>query len=202
MRSFTNSLEELTDFSIEILGDMHLAEEDADFCSFDETFDDVIMDEMMQLESVQQSNFSHSAFQYTQDHIDADETMDDAQFEPVQQSWNNNDEQFHDARSSSVETGPINGIHQFNSPEDLDGQIKKSMSKLVESMHRSEMSRNMLKTQQSSSSMFGLNSLLNSYSSFASGIAQHQFSFKNYMNHVGNSGSPPSGLSLPTPKKK
>ena len=198
MPSSTQPLEEITDFSIEIMSDMQLADEDVDFCSFDETFDDV-MDEMMQLESAQQNNFSHcdaptsmGAFQDAQD-TDVDETMNHPEPEPIQSlshglftGGNNNDHtQFHDASLSAV-TGPRTGI-QLNSSEDLDGQIKNSMSKLVESMHRSEMSRNMLYTQQSSSRMFGLDSFLNGYSSLASGIAQRQSTFKNYMNHVGNS---------------
>ena len=195
--SATHSSDEITDFSIEILDDMHLSQ-DVDFCSFDESFD-VVMDEMVHIERSQHNALSHSikpnsidAFQDAMD-VNPDETMHDPEPEPVpttfsQEYFNetsNNNPQFYDT-NASVAAGSTTGI-PFNSPEDLDGQIKNSMSKLVESMHRSEMSRNMLHGQQSSSGMFGLGSFLSSYSSLASGIAQQQSSFKNYMNHVGNS---------------
>ena len=191
MSSSTQPSQEITDFSIEILDDMHLSQ-DVDFCSFDESFDNV-MDEMVDLERSQHNDLSQcvtpssleDVFQDAMD-VNVDETMNDpAPAATFSQEYFNetssNNTHFYDT-NVNVTTGSTTAA-PFNSPEDLDGQIKNSMSKLVESMHRSEMSRNMLHGQQSSSGMFGFGSFLN----MASGIAQHQSNFKNYMNHVGNS---------------
>ena len=59
------------------------------------------------------------------------------------------------------------------------------MSKLVQSMYKSEMSRSMLGTHQSARK-FRLSNYLDGYNALACGIVQKRSQLNNYMGHVGN----------------
>lgn len=106
------------------------------------------------------NHFDGSAFYDTREYVDS--TTQDFQ------DQSSNDDM--SISSSSAEQTPT---------ADLDAQIQKSMSKLVKSMHMSEISRNMLGRQQESMGIFGIGSFLNN-------ISQSKSQLNSYMSQVGN----------------
>ena len=188
----------------EIMKQMNLSD-DVDFSSFDE-FDETTMEEisnlfeneehgdpsdthMMQVEDLEPGNVQSNS------HSDMMEDTEPEYFEEcISSPFDNNHHDHHHhhhrphSSSSSSSSSPEMSTDEeetFESAEDLDEQIQKSMKKLVQSMHRSEMSRNMLGRQQSAGSLFGLGSFMNA-SRLASGIAQSRSQLNSYMNHMGS----------------
>ena len=189
MSSLTNH--EINDFPMDI---MDISDDGIDFSAFDDAFDDH-MEEFPDLLNIEEDSHRHLS---PEDHM----------IEPNSPMVMNNNSQpinFQDCFDTQREMLSsnyhiTNDIQRTEKPEEitpheqevttdakaLDLQIQASMSKLVQSMHMSEMSRSMLGQQQPAET-FGLGNYLKGYSSLASGIAQKRSQLNNYMSHVGNS---------------
>jgi hypothetical protein len=193
-----DTLDNLNDFSMEIMNDIGAGGEDdhMDFSTFDDAFDDPI--EVMaglleiEIESSQRSNGNPDSVDSSS--LSGDEAMDesepiyneyfDTHSHPFADDFNTIDVVDSPSRPQEqvVKHESVQDAQQYRNPNELDEQIKASMSMLVQSMHRSEMSRNMLHGQQQSSGRLG--NLFNQYSSIASGIAQSRTQLSSYMNNA------------------
>ncbi len=188
----------INEFSMDIIDSVCME----DFASFDDSFDDPIeeMSGLMDIEEDAQKNMSLAA----SSHIKSEDRDDepnriDTDIRYSKTCFDHHDDHHHhghdnvhrpnDQHHQLPHNYSAEGAITSNHPqEDLDEQIKISMSKLVQSMHRSEMSRNMLGQQQQPTGVLfgGIGNLLPGYSSIASGIAQGRSQINTYMNHVGN----------------
>mmetsp|Transcript_9995 Transcript_9995/g.12604 ORF Transcript_9995/g.12604 Transcript_9995/m.12604 type:complete len:210 (+) Transcript_9995:72-701(+) len=198
-----HGMDDINRFSMEIMDDL---------ASFDDSFDDP-MEEMSGLMVIEEEHNKAQSLTFPitvkssvdkddeSNHIDTDMVAYSKEcFDPHHDhhyghdnmhrhsNHENRDQQYHHhhhLRNYNTEGTSANVTDV--SHEDLDEQIQISMSKLVQSMHRSEMSRSMLGQQQSAGLLFGgLGNILNGYSSIASGLAQSRTQINTYMNQVGN----------------
>ena len=186
-------LSEISDFSMDIMDGMDISDDEIDFSAFDDAFDDP-MEELHELLNIEDAHRdislvepmaveSNSTLMNNNDQTVKFQDCFDTQREMLSSNYHiTNDTQ----RTEEPEEITPDQQEVTTDPKDLDLQIQASMSKLVHSMHRSEMSRSMLGTQQSADK-FGLGNYLKGYSSLASGIAQKRSQLNNYMSHVGNS---------------
>lgn len=201
----SHSNQDATDFAMELMNEVEIPD-DVDFTSddaditqyFDGTFEDsldaedfsFVFDENPHEQTHQMNSASlvssDDALLETQGCNNADASA----FYDTREYVDNTNEGFEDPVNScddmSISSDTPSAAEQ-KSPAELDAEIQESMSKLVQSMHRSEISRNMLGRQQQSMGIFGIGSFLNGYSQLASGITQSKSQLNNYISQVGNS---------------
>ncbi len=202
--------DEINDFAMQIMNEIDISDHDLDPCSYlngsfedEEAMDNVDFDLLAMFEDspAPQKDYQEASAPIVTSSNDAPVVVGGMFGD--QEGCNHNvvdEPAFYDTHEYATEEYPDQSIsddmsmtsssaEQQQIPgggDDLDQQIQQSMSKLVQSMHRSEMSRNMLGRQQQSMGMFGIGSYLKGYSSLASGLTQSKSQMKNYMSQVGS----------------
>lgn len=168
----SKEFEEMNEFAMDIMDEMDIPD-DVDFSGFADAFDDHAgITDLIHLE--REAIHPNSVVTHEMDGIQSDH-------QDSQSHRSSSPEDTHQDDSTSELT--MDEV-PFYTAEELNDQIQRSMTKLVQSMHRSEMSRNML-GQQQSAGMFRLGSFI-SNSPFAS-IAQNRTQqLNNYMSQMGN----------------
>ena len=175
-------LDDVNKFSMEIMGEMQIDDDDIDLSSFDDAFDSPVeeMSELFQIEDLQNQNLGERSQVEQRLISNIDQVKSAVPRYPHEYFSMDREEDMNRCRQA-----PENCSVSPTEPKtELDEQIEATMSTLIQSMHRSEMTRNMLGHQQSAGqSTFG--NLFTS--SFASGIAQSRTQLNQYMSQMGKS---------------